>query len=315
MPAAVDVSIVIPVYRGEKALPELVERLEKTLQETTRSFEVIFVDDRSPDKSWRVLKTLKAEKSVARGWMRLVRLLKNAGQHNALLCGLSRATGDIVITMDDDLQHPPEELPKLMAPLLEDEDVDLVVGSYPAEARQGVSILGGRMIDATLRRIFKLPSTFVLTSLRAMRGVVAREAAQMTGAYPYVTAMVLSHSTTCRNVEVIHKPRSHGVSNYSFMKNARLSFNLLLNYSSYPLYAMATLCIVSLTVFGGLAVWVLKISLARETVPGWASTFVTLSFSNTVITLSLFIMFLYVVRMSSQIARSRISYAIAETDE
>lgn len=304
------ISVVIPVYRSAKGLPELVARLEKALDAMGRPYEVVFVDDRSPDDSWRVLKELKRDHA----WMKLVRLLKNSGQHNAIICGLTRAKGDVVVTMDDDLQHPPEDLHKLIAPI--DEGYDLVVGRFEPENRKGFSVLGGRFVDATLRRIFDLPSDFTLTSLRAMRGAVAAQAAQMSGAYPYVTAMVLSHATSCMNVDVAYAPRLHGVSNYNLKKSLRLTFNLVLNYSSYPLYLMGVLCIVSMVAFGAISVWVLYTALRKEgSVSGWASTLLTLTFSNAIITMSLLILFMYVARMSHQIARSRVSHAVGEVDE
>jgi glycosyltransferase involved in cell wall biosynthesis len=308
---SVDISLVIPVYRSGATLENLVQRLERSLDSTGRPYEVIFVDDRSPDDSWSVLKELKTK--GGRRWMKLVRLLKNSGQHNALLCAFSQASGNIVITMDDDLQHPPEELPHLIAAV--DAGADLVVGAYEPESRKGFSVMGGRFIDATLRRIFKLPPNFKLTSFRAMRGVVARQVAQMSGAYPYVTAMVLTHATRVENVEVAYAPRVHGVSNYNLFKSLQLSLNLLLYYSPYPLYVMAALCFGSLTVFGGISAWVLALALGPGTLPGWASTLLTLAFSNTVLTLALLVQFLYLSRISHQVARSRVNYAIGDLDE
>jgi glycosyltransferase involved in cell wall biosynthesis len=300
------VSVVIPVYRGEPALPELVKRLEKALDGV--EYEAIFVDDRSPDDSWRVLKELKKD----RAWMRIVRLLKNSGQHNALLCGFTMATGEVVVTMDDDLQHPPEEVPKLVAAV--DAGCDLAIGAFDS-GRKGTKAIGGGFVDSTLRRIFKLPRTFQLTSFRAARGAIVAEAARMSGAYPYVTAMLFSHAATYQNVSVEHADRAHGTSNYDFWKSLRLSFNLLLNYSRYPLYVMASLCLGSFLLFGGLATWVVVLALKDGvSVPGWASTLVTLAFSNAVITSSLLIQFLYIARMSQQLARSRVSYAIGEVD-
>lgn len=307
---SVEISVVIPVYRSENALAELVARLEKTLDATSRPYEVIFVDDRSPDRSWSVLKDLKSQ---GRSWMKLVRLLKNRGQHNALICGLARVKGNVVITMDDDLQHPPEELPKLIAPI--DEGYDLVVGAFELGPRKRFHALGSRLVDGALRRIFGLPSSFKLTSLRAMRGAVAAQAAQMSGAYPYVTAIVLSHATAITNVDVVHAPRAYGVSNYTFWKSARLAFNLLVNYSAYPLYVMAVLCALSLIAFVGISSWVLTVALwSSAAVPGWASTLLTVTFSNAVLTVALLIQFLYVTRISHQIARSRVGHAVGETD-
>lgn len=306
-----DISIVIPVYRSERALPELVERLATTLDATGRSYEVIFVDDRSPDGSWRVLTELKAN---GRPWMKLVRLLKNSGQHNALICGLSRATGEVVVTMDDDLQHPPEELPKLIAPI--DDGADLVIAAFDNQYRQGFGAIGGRLVDSALRRIFGLPPDFKLTSWRAMRKAVAVQAGQMTGAYPYVTAMVLSHATNLRNVPVAHAPRAHGVSNYTFWKSVRLTFNLIINYTMYPLYVMAALCALSLVAFAAISIWTLRASLlSPDPVPGWASTLLTLIASNAVITTALLVLFMYVARMSHQLARTRVNHAIDQVND
>jgi glycosyltransferase involved in cell wall biosynthesis len=304
------VSVVIPTYRGEPALRELVTRLEKTLGEMGGAYEVIFVDDRSPDDSWKVLKELKQD----RPWMKIVRLMKNSGQHNAILCGFTLAKGRVVVTMDDDLQNPPEEIPKLVSVI--DAGCDLAIGAYENKSRKGgMKRAGGGFVDATLRRIFKLPKNFQLTSFRAARGAIVAEAAQMSSAFPYVTAMLFSHAATYQNVTVEHRDRVHGASNYNFPKSFRLSLNLLLNYSRYPLYAMAGLCLGSFLVFAGLATWAAVLALRSDVgVPGWASTVVTLAFSNAVITASLLIQFLYIARMSAQLSRSRVSYAIGEVD-
>jgi undecaprenyl-phosphate 4-deoxy-4-formamido-L-arabinose transferase len=107
---APEVSVVIPAYRSSATLPELTKRLGDLFANLGRTFELIVVDDCSPDGTWETLRSLRAERAE----LRIVRLLRNSGQHNALLCGLSQARGDAVVTMDDDLQNPPEEIPALL---------------------------------------------------------------------------------------------------------------------------------------------------------------------------------------------------------
>src|SRR2546423_1268721 len=104
------ISVVIPVYNSEESLRPLIRRLQPVLEDMAASFEVILVNDCSRDRSWEVVTALAAEYDFVRG----ISMMRNYGQHNALLCGIRAAKGEITITMDDDLQHPPEELPKLL---------------------------------------------------------------------------------------------------------------------------------------------------------------------------------------------------------
>ena len=113
-------SIVIPVYRSELILPELARRLESVLSKITPEYEVVLVDDSSPDRSWEVICRLAAQYP----WIHAISLMRNYGQHNALLCGIRTARYGIIVTMDDDLQHPPEEIPKLLAALAQGYDAD-----------------------------------------------------------------------------------------------------------------------------------------------------------------------------------------------
>jgi len=168
------ISVVIPVFKSERSLPVLVPRLIAALKEMRRDFEIILVDDCSPDLTWQRLKQLRGEHGSA---LRLAKLLKNSGQHNAILCGLSLVTGEVVVTMDDDLQNPPEEVPKLVEAI--DRGFDLAVGAYDSKKHSGPRNAGGRFIDWLQRRIFGLPRDFQLTSFRAFRRVVADNVCQM----------------------------------------------------------------------------------------------------------------------------------------
>lgn len=302
------VSIVVPCYRSEKSLPELVERILKVATESGHVFEVILVDDRSPDGTWEMMKALKAKHGRH---LKIIRLLKNAGQHNALLCGMQIAVGDVIITIDDDLQNPPEEIPKLCDAIAS--GYDLAIGAYEQKQHSAARNAGGGLVDFVLRRAFKLPADFQLTSFRAARREVVQNACRMGGIFPYVTAMLLSHAGNQVNVNVRHDPRKFGVSNYNLRRNLSLAANLLLNYSSYPLYLVGALCGFAFLLSFGFGAFVLvRTFLIGSAVPGWASTVVIVSFLNALTLLSLAIFGLYISRLNLQISQSKPRFTISE---
>ena len=302
------ISVVIPVYCSEQSLRNLIERLIKVLGSTGRSYELILVDDCSTDNSWGVLRSLKKKYPEQ---LKIVRLLVNCGQHNAILCGFSMVTGEVVVTMDDDLQNPPEEIPILIEAV--DEGFDLVIGAYDSKKHTLMRNYGGGLIDTLQRRIFDLPSDFQLTSFRAAKRVVIDNVNQMSGAFPYVTSMLLANASKYKNVHVRHDKRRHGLSNYTFNRSFRLATNLILNYSSYPVYGIAVLCLFAFLFSVGLGTWILlKALLYGISVPGWASTVVILTFFNGLILLSLLIFGLYISRFHQQMTRTRTTFKIDE---
>ncbi len=302
------ISIVVPCYCSEKSLPNLAERTMRVARELGRDFEIIFVDDRSPDGTWETLKSLKVKHGRQ---IKIIRLLKNAGQHNALLCGLQLANGEVAITMDDDLQNPPEEIPKFLAAI--ESGFDLAIGAYEQKQHSTARNAGGGLVDQVLRRAFKLPSDFQLTSFRAARREVVQNACRMGGVFPYVTAMLLSHAGNQVNVVVRHEPRKFGASNYNFRRSFSLAANLLLNYTSYPLYFVGALCGFAFLLTIGFGAWVLvRTFLNGSTVPGWASTVIIVSFLNALTLLSLAIFGIYLSRLNLQITQSKPRFTISE---
>jgi polyisoprenyl-phosphate glycosyltransferase len=242
--------------------------------------------------------------------LKIIRLLRNSGQHNALLCGLSLARGSIMVTMDDDLQNPPEEVPKLIAAI--QNGYDLAIGAYDFKQHSASRNVGGKLIDDVLRRIFHLPHDFQLTSFRAVRKVVVENVLVMGDVFPYITSMLLSHTSRYVNVPVRHEPRRFGRSNYNMKRSLLLAFNLLLSYSPYPLYLVAALCFAAFTFSLGISAWVLLKTLIGSTMPGWASTVVAISFFNAWILLALVIHGLYLSRLNQQITRSRVGFTVGE---
>lgn len=303
------ISVVIPAYKSSDSLPLLMRKLDAVLNRTGQPFEIIVVDDSSPDDTWECLKVLKQIYPQ----LKIIRLLRNSGQHNALLCGLSLAKGSIVITMDDDLQNPPEEVPKLVDAI--QKGYDLAIGAYDSKQHSAGRNAGGKLIDGLQRRIFHLPSDFQLTSFRAVRKVVVDNVLSMGGAFPYITSMLLSHTSRCVNVPVHHEPRRLGVSNYDVKRSFLLACNLLLSYSLYPIYLVATLCLSAFALSIWITLWALFERLAGSTLPGWASTLIATSFFSGLILFALVIHGLYLSRVNQQITRSRVGFAIGEMHE
>jgi dolichol-phosphate mannosyltransferase/undecaprenyl-phosphate 4-deoxy-4-formamido-L-arabinose transferase len=305
------IGVIIPVYRSQQSLPILVDRLVTQLNATGRPFEIILVDDFSPDESWSVLLRLKQQHPTH---LKIVRLARNGGQHNALLCGFSLSRSDILVTMDDDLQHPPEEIPKLITAI--EQGYDLAIASYDLKKHEALRNTCGNLIDRIQRSIFNLPGDFQLTSFRAIRRAVVDHVNQMSVVSPYVTAMLLSHTSRVVNVPVRHEPRAFGRSNYNLRRSLVLALNLLLTYSTYPIYFVAALCLSAFVLSLAIGITVITRTLLYGTsVPGWASTVVILSFFNALILMSLVVLGLYLSRLTQQVTRSRVSYTIGELHE
>lgn len=306
MDATSKISVVIPVYESATSLPILLGRLTSVLGCLGRDYEIICVDDCSKDESWSVLLELKQRYEER---IRIVQLLVNSGQHNAILCGFSLVTGDVVVTMDDDLQNPPEEIPKLVAAV--DDGYDLVIGAYDSKKHTRFRNWSGGGIDWLLRRIFDLPRDFQLTSFRAVRRSAIDQVNEMGGLFPYVTAMLLANASKRKNVPVEHHARLAGRSNYTMSRSLSLAANLILSYSSYPVFFVAGICLLSMLLFAASGVLTIYLFLTQgSSVPGWTSLVVVMSFFNSLTLLCLFVFAIYLARFHHQLTRTRTGYRI-----
>lgn len=304
------ISVVIPVYKSKDSLYILINELQNVLSTNNYDYEIIAVDDCSPDDTWQELISLKKRYNE----LKIVRLVRNSGQHNATLCGFSLSKGDIVITMDDDLQNPPSEILKLIEAI--NKGYDIAIGSYDSKKHPLNRNIGGKLIDMILRRIFHLPRDFQLTNFRAIRKNIIDNVILMGGVFPYITAMIFSHSSKYINVDVHHAQRPYGKSNYNLRKSIMLALNLLLSYSSYPLYFIASLCMVVLG--GSIFIFIfifIEVIYQEVSVSGWASTIISIAFFNGLVLLALVIHSIYLSRINQQITRSRVSFTIGEIHE
>lgn len=268
-------SVVIPVFNSEQLVGTTVDRVVSVFTEHGLDHEVVLVNDGSDDRSWDVI----AEKARTVPHVVALDLLKNYGQHHANLAGLRESTGDYVITLDDDLQNPPEE-----ALVLIDEAMtgkDLVFGEFERKQARGYRRLGSRMITMMNRRIFGQPPGLAVSNYRILRrDVVDRICASRT-AHPYITGQALLYSSNRSHVRVRHEPRAVGKSNYSMVRILRLVLTILFSYSSFPLRFAA---LVGFAISGAsfvLGGFYLLSGLFGDTrVEGWTTTVVLLAIFN-----------------------------------
>jgi glycosyltransferase involved in cell wall biosynthesis len=207
-------SIVVPVYRAEDSLAELYRRLTVVLADYPEPFEIILVDDRSDDRSWSIIEDLAEQDARVRGF----RLGRNFGQHSALLCGIRAARYPVTITLDDDLQNPPEEIPALLAKLNEGHDV---VYGAPDQAQHGIfRDQASRLTRVALRNVMGAETARNVSAFRALRTDI-RDAFE-DYSNPFVSIDVLLTYGTSRfsHIMVRQDARFAGTSNYTFRKLA-----------------------------------------------------------------------------------------------
>lgn len=222
-------SVVIPVYRSESTLRPLMERLNRTLEGQVENWEVIFVNDCSPDKSWDVLTDLA--KSNPR--LRAISLMRNYGQHHALLAGIEQAQGQIIVTMDDDLQTPPEEIPRLVAAL--DGGYDLVYGLRSREQHGLVRNFCSTTIKWILTKVLGVGVATSITSYRAFRSQLRGAFQERAGAGVFIDAILCWGTTRIGSVIVSHHGREDGSSGYNLRRLVMHTANMVTSFSSVPL--------------------------------------------------------------------------------
>jgi undecaprenyl-phosphate 4-deoxy-4-formamido-L-arabinose transferase len=224
----VSISVVVPCYRSVRTLPALAERLTEVLPSVTDDYEVILVVD-STDATWDVASSLATKYDHVQA----IRMARNYGQHNALIAGIRSARGELIITMDDDLQHLPEQIPTLVAALTD--DLDLVYASAITEEHGALRSFAARATKAAMSGAMDIPNARVLSPFRIFRSFLRAGFDQVQG--PHVSVDVVLSWTTTR-VGAIRVPmdlRTEGKSGYNLRKLAKHTINMVMGYSTKPL--------------------------------------------------------------------------------
>ncbi len=259
-------SLVIPLYRSSSSVETLISRLEKLC--VPGPWEVVLVDDGSPDDTVAQLRR-RLRDSPLRGV--LIRHGRNFGEHQAVLTGYRHARGRHVLNLDDDLQNPPEEGLRLWHKAVA-EELDVVYGDYRQKQHAGWRNLGSRFANRTANWLLDLPDRFYLSSFRCVAGVVAQQAADYRGPYPYIDGLLSLYTTAIGSLKVQHDRREAGDSGYNLRRLIRLWLNIFTSFSIMPL-RLASLLGVVLALAGGLTLIVLAVEslLQGSQVQGWLS--------------------------------------------
>jgi glycosyltransferase involved in cell wall biosynthesis len=265
VPPRFALSIVIPVYNGAGCIADLVGTLEDLSIEG--GHEIVLVNDGSADNSLAVCHTLVDKARIP---LTLVNLARNYGEHNAVMAGLRYASGAHVITMDDDLQNPPEEVQRLLA--FAQRNGKQVVYTYYDNKRHAVwRNLASRFTNRVADFVLDKPRGLYLSSFRCMTAFVVREIIRYEGPFPYVDGLILQVTHDIDRLLVCHLPRATGSSNYTMRRLLRLWMNMFINFSVMPL-RISTLTGFALSALGAIGVaMAVGEALLSSPPPGWAS--------------------------------------------
>jgi len=239
-----DVSIVIPCYCSEQSLPQLTSRIQKTMSVSEVPFEVVFVDDGSPDGTWNTILELTRQYPFARG----SRLMRNYGQHNALLCGIRAARGRIIVTMDDDLQNPPEEIPRLLSKL--EDGYDVVYGTPQKEAHGFLRNIASQVTKLVLQKSMGAVTARNVSAYRAFHTRLRDAFAEYRGSFVSIDVLLTWGGARFTAIPVKNDPRTIGASNYTLYKLISHALNMMTGFSSAPLQ-LASLMGFLFTLVGG----------------------------------------------------------------
>jgi glycosyltransferase involved in cell wall biosynthesis len=258
------ISVVVPVFGDGGDLEDLARRLALALGRVGAAWELILVNDGSPPGTWNTIGRLAALHSTIRG----VNLLRNYGEHNALLAGIRASAGDVIVTMGDDLQHPPEEIPRLLERL---QDADLVYGSPSARIQSRGRAVAAAVSKAALANVLGAVHARDIAAFRAFRGSLRKVFVAFDGPNVSIDVLLSWATTRVAAVAVRYEPRRRGRSGYGVRPLLRLTLNMVTGFSVWPL-RLASIVGIGCAGFGGLVlVFVLvRYMTAGTIVPGFA---------------------------------------------
>lgn len=268
---AIRISVVIPVYGSASILPSLVRRLESALQKIAPSaFEVILVHDCGPDNAWEVI----LELSAVRPWLRGLDLGANAGQHNAIMAGLGCAQGQYIVTMDDDLQHAPEDIHRIVNAL--EAGSDLCYAQFESRHHAAWKLLGSKFNDVVAQCLLKKPEGLYLSPFRGIRQSLLHTVLRYDGPFVYVDGLLLQSTKRIATVNAQHHARSDGLSGYSLRKSVSLWLQMATSFSVVPLRLVSLAGLLASAIGFLLAAVVLVEKLMTPAMAiGWPSLMIT----------------------------------------
>lgn len=284
-------SVVIPVYNSGEWMDELIAAIQKVMDALDGKYEIVMVNDGSPKlDTWDIMLSM-CEKYKH---MKMINLQYNSGQLNALLCAMKNSSGKYVITMDDDFQHSPDEIPKLVAKIKET-NCDCVIANYAHKEHNGFRKLGSKFANFLSHKIYKKPKNITSNSFRIMKRDLAVALTSYRGKFPQIGPMIFSLTRNIDVVTIEHKERKYGKSGYSVGHLITETMNIIINGSTFPIDFMAIFgFIVSGISFVIAFVYFILYIVGSTTVPGFTAQILATSFFSGVITFSIGIVGKYI---------------------
>lgn len=277
----VELSIVVPVYNSEACLDNLIRKLDKALNKIT--YECILVNDGSKDRSWERIRSLASKKKNLVG----INLRKNSGQDNALMAGLNCVRGKYTVIMDDDLQHDPQDIPRLLAEIKK--GYDICYANFETKKQAWWKNLGSWFNGKVAEILIKKPSHIYLSPFKIIDSDVVREVVMYKGSSPYIDGILFQYTSNITQIDAVHRERFAGKSNYSLLRSIKVFKRLLINFSTIPLrissfcgmiFALAAIALGLHFIFD-------RFALGKVDPPGWTSLVVLLLFLGGMIMMSL----------------------------
>ena len=301
-------SIVIPVYNSEGIVRELHRRLTAVLNTLDADYELILVNDGSSDNSWENIKAVAEDDSH----IKAISLRRNFGYDNALMAGLNYATKPYIIIMDDDLQHAPEDIPKLLEEI--EKGYDVVYANFPSKQQSLIKNTGSWFVDKLARLIINKPACLQITSYKIISRDIAEGIVRYAGPYPYIDGLIFQMTRSIHRVMVTHHPRAMDQGNHGIFPSMKILFNFCTTFSILPLRIAVVL---GLTISIGAGIFsvglvLFKLWFGYSSLEGWTSITLGITILGGVQLMSLGILGEYVGRTYMNINRQP-QYVIRET--
>lgn len=267
------VSIVVPVYRSAGCLPELARRIHRDLGAAFDRYELVLVNDCSPDDSWQVVQQLCGQYDFVTG----VNLRANVGQDNAIMAGLHHCRGEVVVIMDDDLQHNPADVPRLVEEIHKGRDV--VYARFEHKEHALWKNLGSRFADRVAVRLLNKPDDIYMSPYKAIRREVVQEILRYRGPFSYVDGIIFTITSNMTQIPATHGARFEGSSNYNLVRSIGVWLKLVTGFSVTPLRVASVtgMVIAGLSFLMG-AYFMFETLVYGRPIEGWPSLIVTVSF-------------------------------------
>lgn len=283
------ISIVIPVYNSEENLHEL----HKRLNEDVKFHELILVNDCSKDKSWSIIEELSLKDNRLKG----IHLRKNSGQDNAILAGLGIVTGDVVIIMDDDLQHDPAYVKDLIKELNE-KNLDVCFANFNVKKQKTWKNMGSYFNGRMASLLLNYDKNIYLSPFKAINGDLAREIGSMNIPRPYIDAMIVMLTGSLGMVDIPHKERFQGKSNYNLMRSLKVFSKMFFSFSYLPVRLIHLFGVFYFLLSLGLSTYNLYLWLKGDYLPeGWMTLLILQLISSTIMLMCLALVSEYIGRI------------------